>query len=211
MKKALSLIAFSILLLVPIGSQNAFATQFSCSANMLGGNEVPPNASPGSGTLTGTYDDVTNQLSWNISWINLLGTETLMHFHGPAPVGNNAGVQVDVGAISGVASPSVGLTNIAPAQGADLLAGLWYINLHTNTFPGGELRGQVSCIADDEVVGGEIIPVEATSLILAGAQTPAVWMLSALSALGIGTYWIVKNPYNVRNLKVILHDYFDRF
>ena len=61
-----------------------------------------------------------------------------------------------------------------------------------------------------QVIGGEIIPIETTSLILAGAQTPAVWMLSILSALGIGTFWIARNPYNVRNIKVILQDYLDR-
>jgi len=61
------------------------------------------------------------------------------------------------------------------------------------------------------VIGGEIIPIETTSLILAGAQTPAVWMISALSALGIGAFGFTRNPYNIRNIKVILQDYLDRF
>ena len=108
LNKLLPLVAFSVLLLVPLGTQNAFATVFSCSANMLGTNEVPPSGSPGTGTLTGTYDDTTNQLSWNISWSGLVATEIAMHFHAPAPPGINAGVQLDVGAISGVASPSIG-------------------------------------------------------------------------------------------------------
>ena len=59
-------------------------------------------------------------------------------------------------------------------------------------------------------VGGEIIPIDTTSLILAGAQTPSVWMLSALFVLGISAFWITRNPYNVRNIKVILQDYLDR-
>ncbi len=61
------------------------------------------------------------------------------------------------------------------------------------------------------VIGGEIIPIETTSLLLAGAQTPAVWMISALSVLGIGAFWFTRNPYNIRNIKVILQDYLDRF
>ena len=59
-------------------------------------------------------------------------------------------------------------------------------------------------------VGGEIIPIDATSLILAGAQTPSVWMVSALSALGVGAFLFTRNPSNVRNIKVILQDYLDR-
>jgi len=62
-----------------------------------------------------------------------------------------------------------------------------------------------------EVVGGEIIPIDATSLILAGAQTPALWIISAFSALGIGAFWFTRNPYNVRNIKVIFQDYLNRF
>ena len=170
-------------------TQNAFATQFSCSANMLGANESPPNASPGIGTLTGTYDDTTNQLSWNISWLGLVA-ETAMHFHAPAPPGFNAGVQLDVGAISGVTSPSIGNAIIGAGLENDLLAGLSYINLHTQAFPGGELRGQVECIPI-EVIGGEIIPIEATSLLLAGLQTSVIWMLPVIvGAAGVGAFYI---------------------
>ncbi len=37
----------------------------------------------------------------------------------------------------------LGTPSTSAAQVADLLAGLWYLNLHTNAFPGGEIRGQV--------------------------------------------------------------------
>ena len=210
MNKLLPLVAFSILLLVPLGAQNAFAAQFSCSTPMLGADEVPPTGSPGVGVLTGTYDDATNQLSWNISWFGLLAPETAMHFHAPALPGFNAGVQLDVGAISGLVSPSIGNAIIGAGLETDLLAGLSYINLHTQAFPGGELRGQVSCSPDD-MIGGEIIPIDSTSLILAGAQTPSAWIVSSLLALGIGAFLFTRNPNNVRNIKVILQDYLDRF
>lgn len=95
--------------------------------------------SPGTGSATMTFDDVSNEFSWDISWSGLLGTETAAHFHGPAFPNQNAGVQVGVSAIS----PSIGSTVITNAQATDLLNGLWYINIHTDQFPGGEIRGQV--------------------------------------------------------------------
>lgn len=35
-----------------------------------------------------------------------------------------------------------------------------------------------------KVVGGELLPIDATALLVAGAQTNAVWMLSALAVIG---------------------------
>jgi CHRD domain len=74
-----------------------------------------------------------------------VGVPTMMHFHGPAATTANAGVQFDIqnyqvrttGTVSGQTQP------LTAAQEADLLNGLWYFNLHTNTFPSGELRGQI--------------------------------------------------------------------
>ncbi len=104
--------------------------------------------SPGTGSATVQYDDVTNLMSWDISWSGLLAPETVMHFHGPANPTQNAGVQVNFGAISGLSSPSIGSTTISTAQATDLLADLWYINIHTSQFPGGEIRGQVLLVPE---------------------------------------------------------------
>ncbi len=93
----------------------------------------------GTGTATITLDDATNLLSWNIIWSGLSSPEILQHFHGPSLPSGNAGVQVTVG----IASPEVGNMMISPAQAADLLNNLWYLNLHTQAFTGGEIRGQV--------------------------------------------------------------------
>lgn len=122
------------------------------------------SGSPATGTATATYDNVSGLLSWNVQWTPLLGNITVMHFHGPAGPGMNAGVQVDIGAISGLTSPSIGSTTISAMQGNDLLAGLWYVNIHSSQFPGGEIRGQM-----------QVVPLPA-----------AAWLLlSALGALGV--------------------------
>lgn len=111
-------------------------------ANMDGpsANAGAGTGSAGTGVATITYDTVTNSLTWSITWSGLTGTPSLMHFHGPALPNQNAGVQVNVGVVG---PPVVGNATISDTQEADLLAGLWYLNLHTDVFPGGEIRGQV--------------------------------------------------------------------
>lgn len=102
-------------------------------------NEVPPNASAGTGTAKVDLDGTT--LKWTVTYSGTTGPVTAGHFHGPAAAGANAGVVVPFpGPIS---SPITGSATLTPAQVADLKAGLWYVNLHTAANPGGELRGQV--------------------------------------------------------------------
>ncbi len=93
----------------------------------------------GTGTASITLDTATNLLSWNVSWSGMSGADFLAHFHGPALPGQPAGVQVGIG----IPSPQIGNAVISASQAADLLAGLWYVNIHSTTFQGGEIRGQV--------------------------------------------------------------------
>jgi hypothetical protein len=106
---------------------------------LSGANEVPPNATTGTGTAKVDLDG--NVLKWTVTYSGTTGPVTAGHFHGPAAPGSNAGVVVPFpGPIS---SPITGTATLTAAQVADLKAGMWYINLHTAANPGGELRGQV--------------------------------------------------------------------
>lgn len=127
----------------PFAAQAAIIT---LSASLDGAQEVPATASLGSGSASLIFDDVSNQLDWNIVFSGLSGAATSAHFHGPAAAGANGGVQVNIGTISGLGSPMIGSTIISDTQEADLLAGLWYINIHTALFTGGEIRGQVQVV-----------------------------------------------------------------
>ena len=106
----------------------------------------------GTGTALITYNDTSGDLSWNVTWSGLSGATTVAHFHGPALAVQNAGVQVDFLGLGGGLNPSIGTTVITAAQGSDLLAGLWYVNVHSTAFPGGEIRGQITQTAVSEPV-----------------------------------------------------------
>ena len=70
------------------------------------------------------------------------GPATAAHFHGPAEAGKNAGVAVAIP--NAASSPAEGSATLTDAQAADLMAGKYYINVHTAANPGGEIRGQVT-------------------------------------------------------------------
>jgi hypothetical protein len=110
-----------------------------------GSQEVPAIATPATGTITGTYNDVTKRIFYTINFSGLLGTSTAGHFHGPAAVGVVAGVAIAyTGFPTGGSSGSYSNSHVLTAtQEAQLLAGLWYGNIHSNLFPGGEIRAQI--------------------------------------------------------------------
>ncbi|WPB58208.1 CHRD domain-containing protein [Xylophilus sp. GOD-11R] len=104
--------------------------------------EVPPTVSMGQGTAQVWLNKDTGGLKWKVEYSGLSGPATMAHFHGPADPGANAGVVVPFK--MPIPSPGFeGEAAITPAQVQDLLAGKWYINIHTAKYPGGEIRGQV--------------------------------------------------------------------
>jgi hypothetical protein len=117
----------------------AFADKMKATLN--GASEVPANTTAGKGTADIDYDAATKKLSWKLSYSGLTGPATAAHFHGPAEPGKNAGVAVP---IAPTTSPSEGSATLTDAQAADLMAGKYYVNVHTAANPAGEIRGQVT-------------------------------------------------------------------
>lgn len=132
------------------------AAVYTLDLALSGEYEVLPNPSTATGILIGTYDNVTNVLDFTMMFNGLTGPTTSAHFHKAGP-GMNGPVQIGLvgfplGVTSGYYSDAYVLT---PEQETDLLCGLWYINIHTTAYPGGEIRSQLK----EGMTIGELTPL----------------------------------------------------
>jgi hypothetical protein len=174
----------------------------SAAVGLSPANEVPANASTGSGNaISGglSFDTDTSTLTFAIGYgsavgfTDLTGAATGMHIHAGA-AGANGPVLFDLAPVhfasvdptkGGVIFGSVVYT---AEQAADLLAGLNYVNIHTATNPGGEIRGQlipdpndapvVACPANATVECGESVTYTATVTDADGDAVEVVWSLN---------------------------------
>src|SRR5437899_9411800 len=119
----------------------SMAANVNLKADLKASSEVPPTDSKGNGSVTATFDTASKKLSWKGSVSGLSGPATAAHFHS-GEAGKNGGVAVPIaGADKGSFEGSATLTD---AQANELMAGKWYVNVHTAANKGGEVRGQVT-------------------------------------------------------------------
>lgn len=116
----------------------AYAETTTYTADLTAGAEVPPNDSPATGTAEVTVDSDAGTVSWVVTAEDLTGDPTAAHIHGPASAEENAPPVIDM-------SDAVmeGSADITEDQIADLESGNYYVNLHTEQHPDGEIRGQL--------------------------------------------------------------------
>jgi hypothetical protein len=138
MRKMLTAVA-AISVLALAGAANAEIIHYM--AMMDGASESPAHATPGKGMVMADLDTSTKTLTYKASFSGLTGPATMAHFHGPALPGANAPPVVVFP--TPVSSPIGGSVVLTDAQIADLNAGKWYVNVHTDANKGGEIRGQV--------------------------------------------------------------------
>jgi hypothetical protein len=109
------------------------------TATLNGASESAANASASTGTASFSYNPTTYVLSGIVTYSGL--TATAAHIHKGA-VGVAGDVVFSLGSTltSPITFTSIALTT---AQQSDLLANLYYVNIHSTLFPGGEIRGQL--------------------------------------------------------------------
>ena len=143
-------------------------TSITYRATLTPAAEVNANGSSANvqSTATGTWEGVlnrsTNTMTYTLSYQGLGSNSRFGHIHAPAATTTTAGVVIDftsatfgtmvVGATSGTATGTVNFANNVTIQGnsvpGDSLRklmdlGLTYVNVHSQTYGGGEIRGQV--------------------------------------------------------------------
>jgi aldose sugar dehydrogenase len=108
-------------------------------ASLNGAQETPANNSTatGSATLLLSPDEKTARVSLNFT--GLSSAQTAAHIHGPAAPGVSGPVIFPLpnGTVNDFE------IDLLPSQVTDLKNGLWYVNVHSNNFMNGEIRGQL--------------------------------------------------------------------
>lgn len=164
MKRVGSVLAAAVFL-----ACTAFAGPVFYTVSLSGPAESPPNASPGTGFATVSIDTVAHTLFIDLSFSGLLGTTTASHIHccATVPLTGTAGVATQtpffvgfpIGVTAGTYTNTFDTTDLATfnaafvtanggtaagaeaALAAGMAAGEAYLNIRTDVFPGGEIRG----------------------------------------------------------------------
>lgn len=141
----------------------------TAAARLRAFDEVPALSTPGGGFFNATVNEDGTEMTYELSYFNMEGDVTQAHLHF-AQKGVNGGIMVflcsnlgngpfgtqvcptDNGTVTGTIR-AVDVVNSAAAQGIaqgelfsvlrGLRAGVVYANVHTTSFPGGEVRGQL--------------------------------------------------------------------
>jgi hypothetical protein len=105
------------------------------------------------GNATVVLDASQTQISISCQFQNLTGTYTASHIHGPGPAGTNQPVKwgflppaapwVFTNSNHDGTVSNFLVTGITPTDVTNFNNGQFYVNVHSNIFPGGEIRGQL--------------------------------------------------------------------
>ncbi len=108
-------------------------------ATINGTSETPSNASTATGTATLTFNTSTKMFNIVVTFSGITATASHIHKGDMGVAGS-----VVFGFTSPITSP-IKYNSVAldATQEADLNADLYYVNIHSAAFPGGEIRGQL--------------------------------------------------------------------
>ncbi len=176
----LSMRGFTVAITLGLASLSTTAAAQTWAATLNGANELPPNASAGTGFALFSYNSGTSMLTISANFAGLTGNTTAAHLHcctvaaltGTAgvatttptfagfPLGVTGGtydVILDMSLSSSYNAAFVTANGGTTASAKAVLfqgfnEGRVYLNIHTNAFPGGEIRGFVTTVPEPSSV-----------------------------------------------------------
>jgi hypothetical protein len=125
--------------------------QSTFQAILSGTNENPANASTATGFGTVVLNAASNQITVNMTFSGLTGgNATAAHIHGPGGAPTNAPVIFGFTGVPSATSGSIPEQTFAinATQIGYLYNGFLYMNVHNNTFGGGEIRGTLTLVPE---------------------------------------------------------------
>ena len=142
---AIVLSALLILLAGPVGAETVY------NAVVDGPTAGTTSSAIGSAVLT--VNDAGTEAAYVITFSGLEGFESGAHFHNALPSGPGPRLYTLL-----LGSPKIGVWPLEPFDLAELEAGRVYLNIHTNVFPSGEIRGNFTTgtVANDNSSWGGV-------------------------------------------------------
>lgn len=137
-----------VLLILACHTLNADAqgqTTFRFRSTLNGSQEVPPNESDAIGHFMATLDQTQMELAFELDASNFTNPFTAAHIH-QAPSGENGPI---VFTLDNEQFPNfMGTWTLTPEDAQDLFAGNLYVDVHSEVYTGGEIRGQIDVACD---------------------------------------------------------------
>lgn len=125
------------------GDHHRHGAEDTCVVELSGDQEVPPNDSPNSGTGSFSLSEESDTLYFDIEWTGVMGDFAGAHIH-YAEAGEDGPIIFDLGPFI-IGNSAVGWWAISEEVFHDLRHDELYVNVHSSTYPGGEIRAQLDC------------------------------------------------------------------
>lgn len=146
-KQQFKIFGYALIVMIAVLGFNACSKDdpdyiFAFIAPLDGANAIPSNNTTGEGYCNATYDSVSNEFSFTITWENLTGAPTAINFQVPVSGGGFTNIDV-TDLLLGTANGVSGYLNINQADESALINNNFFVNISTATYADGEIRGQL--------------------------------------------------------------------